>query len=87
MKMNNTVYDILNKLQRWLPGLGTLYLAVANIWDLPFGDKINQTIVAIATFLAFTLEVSSSAYYKEQYDVLNYNDYSAEDKHEVGKDG
>ena len=87
MKMSNTVYDILNKLQRWLPGLGTLYLAVSNIWKLPFGDEINKTIVAVATFLAFTLEVSSSAYYKGQYDVLNYNDYSAVDKNEVGRDG
>lgn len=64
MKFSNTVYDILNKIQRWLPALGIFYLALCGIWHLPYGDQVNNTIVAIATFLAATLEISTGAYHK-----------------------
>lgn len=62
----NQVYDILSKIQRWLPSLGLFYVAIAKIWGLPWGSEINETIVAIATLLAATLEVSSARYYKEE---------------------
>lgn len=65
MKMKDTVYDVLSKIQRWLPSLGLFYLALTKIWNLPFGSQVNDTIVAIATLLAATLEVSSARYYKE----------------------
>ncbi len=66
MKMSDSIYDILSKIQRWLPSLGLFYVAVAKIWGLPWGSEINETIVAIATLLAATLEVSSARYYKEE---------------------
>lgn len=62
----NKVYDILSKIQRWLPALGIFYLALTKIWDLPFGSQVNDTIVAVATLLAATLEVSSARYYKAE---------------------
>lgn len=62
----NQVYDILSKIQRWLPSLGLFYVAIAKIWGLPWGSEINETIVAVATLLAATLEVSSARYYKEE---------------------
>lgn len=62
--MTNQVYDILSKVQRWLPSLGLFYVAISKIWGLPWGSEINETIVAVATLLAATLEVSSSRYYK-----------------------
>ena len=65
MKLNNKVYDIWNKIQRWLPAVAVLYLALSQIWGLPYGDKINETIMAICAFLASILEVSSAKYYKE----------------------
>ena len=65
MKMNNKLYDILNKVQRWLPALGILYLALCQIWNLPYGQAINNTIVAIAAFLATTLEISTGVYHKD----------------------
>lgn len=65
MKFDNKLYDILNKIQRWLPALGILYLALCQIWDLPYGQAINNTIVAVAAFLATTLEISSTAYHKD----------------------
>jgi len=62
----NQLYDVLSKIQRWLPSLGLFYLALTKIWNLPFGSQVNDTIVAIATLLAATLEVSSARYYKEE---------------------
>lgn len=60
--MKDKTYDILNKIQRWLPLVGVLYLTICNIWHLPYGDEVNQTIVAVATFLAGTLEIANSVY-------------------------
>lgn len=65
MKFDNNVYDILNKIQRWLPALGVLYLALCQIWNLPYGQAINNTIVAVAAFLATTLEISTGIYHKD----------------------
>lgn len=62
--MSNRLYDILSKIQRWLPALGVFYLALCKIWHLPWGGEVNDTIVAVATFLAATLEISSGRYYK-----------------------
>ena len=63
--LSNNAYDIINKLQRWLCAAGVLYLAISAIWGLPYGDQINQTIVAIATFLATFLEIACSKWNKE----------------------
>lgn len=65
MKLDNKVYDILNKIQRWLPALGILYLALCQIWNLPYGQAINNTIIAVAAFLATTLEISTGIYHKD----------------------
>lgn len=62
---SNKVYDILSKIQRWLPALGVLYLALCTIWNLPYGQQINNTIIAVATFLAATLEISTGIYHKD----------------------
>ena len=69
MKLSNKAYDIWNKIQRWLPAIAVLYVALSQIWGsnvLPFADEINKTIMAICTFLASILEVSTSQFYKEQ---------------------
>lgn len=69
MKLSNKTYDIWNKTQRWLPAIAVLYVALSQIWGanvLPFADEINKTIMAICTFLASILEVSSSHYYKTE---------------------
>lgn len=66
--MSNKVYDVLNKIQRWLPSLGIFYLAMCQIWELPYGNEINETIVAVATLLATTLEIATSNYLKKGAD-------------------
>ena len=64
--MSNKVYDILNKIQRWLPSVGIFVLAICGIWGLPFGEQINNTIVAVAALLAATLEVATYKYLKDK---------------------
>ena len=63
MIMSNSVYDILNKIQRWLPAIGVFYLALCQIWNFPYGDEVNKTIIALAAFLAATLEISTGRYH------------------------
>ena len=64
--MSNKVYDVLNKIQRWLPAAGIFYLALCEIWGFSFGNEVNNTIVAAATLLATTLEISSGNYHKSK---------------------
>lgn len=76
MKLDNKTYDIWNKIQRWLPAIAVLYVALSQIWGsdvLPFADEINKTIMAICTFLASILEVSSVNFYKDEKEALNNN--------------
>lgn len=66
MTMSNTTYDILSKIQRWLPALGAFYLGLCKVWGFAFGDEVNQTIALTATLLAATLEISTARYYNER---------------------
>ena len=66
MKLSNRAYDILKWIAMYLlPALGTLYFALATIWNLPLGEQIVGTISAIDTFLAVILGISNSNYKKE----------------------
>ena len=65
MKLNNKVYDVL----KWvalivLPALAILYGSLAEIWGLPFGTQIPDTITAIDLFLGVVLGISSATYNK-----------------------
>lgn len=65
MKMTNKVYDILKWIaQYFLPAIGTLYFALAGIWELPYGEQIVGTITAVDTFLGILLGISSAQYNK-----------------------
>lgn len=65
--MSNTLYDILAIIGRLiLPALGTLYFALARIWNLPLAEEIVGTIAAVTTFLNTVLRIQSNAYFAEQ---------------------
>lgn len=65
--MSNKLYDILAIIGRLiLPALGTLYFALAKIWNLPLAEEIVGTIAAVTTFLNTVLKVQSNAYFAEQ---------------------
>lgn len=63
--MSNKIYDILNKIQRWLPALGSFYIGLCAIWGFSYGDEVNKTIACIATLMAATLEVFSARWNKD----------------------
>ena len=67
MKMSNKVYDVL----KWialilLPALGTLYFALAKIWEFPYAAEIVGTISAVDAFLGALLGISTAQYNKEK---------------------
>lgn len=63
--MTNKTYDVLKWIaQYFLPALGTLYFALANIWNLPFGEEVVGTITAIDAFLGVLLGISTMQYNK-----------------------
>ena len=65
--MNNKVYDILKWIAMYLlPAIGTLYFALAGIWDFPYGEQIVGTITAVDTFLGVILGISSAQYHKAE---------------------
>ena len=65
--MSNKLYDILAIIGRLiLPALGTLYFALARIWNLPLAEEIVGTIAAVTTFLNTVLRIQSNAWYAEQ---------------------
>ena len=65
--MSNKVYDVLKWIaQIFLPALGTLYFALAGIWDFPYAEAIVGTITAIDTFLGIILGISTIQYNKKE---------------------
>ena len=61
--MSNKTYDILKYIaQIVLPALAVLIIAVFEIWDIPYGDAISATIMAIDTFMGALLKISSDRY-------------------------
>ena len=66
MSMSNKNYDILKWVAMvFLPALGTLYFALAGIWNLPCGEQVVGTIAAIDTFMGVILGISSANYNKD----------------------
>lgn len=61
--MKNKTYDILKFIaQILLPALGTLYFALASIWNLPYGEQVVGTITAVDAFLGALLGISTKKY-------------------------
>ena len=66
MKMKNKTYDVLKTITTIvLPALGTLYFALASIWNLPYSEQVTGTITAVVTFLGALLGISNANYKKE----------------------
>ncbi len=84
MNMSGKTYDVLKYIaQIVLPGLGTLYFALASIWGLPYGEQVVGTITAIDAFLGVLLGISSDRYYAEGRDtdgVLMIDTHGDEEK-------
>jgi len=72
MMFNNKVYDVLRWITQYLlPASATLYFALSGIWNLPYGEEIVGTLVALDTFLSVLLGLSTAEYKKtEEYQRL-----------------
>ena len=67
MKLSNKVYNVLNWIAMYLlPALGTLYFALAGIWNFPYGEQVVGTITAVDTFLGVLLGISTAQYQKDK---------------------
>ena len=71
MRLSDKTYDVLNKIQRWIPAVGVFYLALCQIWNFPFGNEVNNTIVAVAALMATTLEIANGQYQKDNGGNIN----------------
>jgi imidazoleglycerol phosphate synthase glutamine amidotransferase subunit HisH len=67
IRISDKTYDTLKWVaQFFLPGLGTMYFALANIWGLPSPEKVVGTIVALDAFLGALLGLSMLQYQATQ---------------------
>lgn len=65
MAMTNKTYDVLKWVAQYvLPAIGTLYFALAGIWNLPYGEEVVGTITAFDAFLGVLLGISTAQYNK-----------------------
>ncbi len=66
---NNKTYDILVWIsQILLPAIATLYVGLAELWNLPFGTEVGATIMLLDTFLGTCLNLSKNKYQNKQID-------------------
>lgn len=71
MKLSNKTYDILKYIVTiFLPALTTLWLTVASIWNIPYGEPIGATMGAITVFLGALIGISSKNYNSSLEDEL-----------------
>lgn len=63
MPLPDKVYDVLRYVSNYvLPGIGTLYFALAQIWGFPYGQQVVGSITAVVTFLNVLLGASTVTY-------------------------
>ena len=61
--LSNKVYDWLKVIVTLLlPGVGTLYYAIASIWGLAYGEEIVGTIAAVTVFLGIVIKIGDRSY-------------------------
>lgn len=66
MKLSNKLFDVLKWVAiLFLPALAILIRTVFAIWNIPYGDQISATIIALQMFLGAILGISTLNYNKE----------------------
>lgn len=65
--MSNKLYDKIVFVSRILiSGLGALYLAIAEIWGLPYGTEVGLTVTAVVTFINTLMKIKSDSYFEDK---------------------
>lgn len=69
-KFSDKTYGVLKAIAMiYLPGLGTLYVTLAPVWNLPNAAGVGATILAVDTFLGTVLGISTAKYNQsDRYD-------------------
>lgn len=63
MKIDDKLYDVLKWIAMLLlPALALLVQTVFKIWNIPYGEQISATIVAINAFLGAIIGISNIGY-------------------------
>jgi len=60
--MSDKVYDLLSKIQRFLPALGIAVVGLCATYGWNWGSKAQDTIGIVATLLAAILEIFAAKY-------------------------
>lgn len=69
--MSNKVYDVMKWIAMYLiPAVGTLYFALAGIWNFPYGEEVVGTLTAVDTFLGVILGISTAKYNKQSEEYI-----------------
>ncbi len=69
--LSNKVYDVMKWIAMYLiPAVGTLYFALAGIWNFPYGEEIVGTLTAVDTFLGVILGISTAKYNKQSEEYI-----------------
>jgi len=64
LSVSNKTYDLLKFItQGLLPGMSTLYVALAMIWNFPYAGQVSATIMAIVLFMNAILQISTAMYH------------------------
>lgn len=63
--LSNRAYDII----KWIaivviPALGEAYVRLSNVWNLPYGQQINETALVITFLLGALIGISTVQYTK-----------------------
>lgn len=67
--LSNQLYDTLRGLvELVIPGIGTLYAAIAILWGLPYAEQVVGTAAALSVFGGVLLKVSRSQYKSTEAD-------------------
>lgn len=65
MKLNNKVYDLLKVLCPVFGAVSALYVALADVWGLPYATEVSGTFGALIAFMGTLMQISSKAYWEE----------------------
>jgi len=65
MKLSDRTYDILKAIYEILVLLAAFYVDIADIWNLPYGNEVQRTFLAVAAILLGILKISTAKYHKD----------------------
>lgn len=85
MIMNEKVYDVLKFFGRLIvPGIATLYAALASIWGFPYGEAVTASATAICVFLNAILEYCSYKYHEAEEEIEEIQ-FELDDEEEISE--